>query len=240
MSASPARTRNVSSPSAVRKSETLRTPPAVPEQLLLVAVGDLDARARSRRRAGPRPCSGNQCRLAITSSTPCSASSRDELLDDRDVADRDDRLGDLVGDRPQPRAEARRHDHRAHAQTVGAAAYGRPSRSLRFSITATGVGSTPRARGELEREQVAEHHGPEQALGAGLALGLDADHVVGVARRSARRSARPADARAGAGRRPRGRRRCRRPSAAHLPSRRSRCGPSRGAGGRRPEAWRSR
>ena len=85
-----------------------------PEQLLLAAVADRRRRAGAVAAGAASTASGNQCRLAITSSTPWSASSRDELLDDRAVADRHDRLGDLVGDRPQPRAEARRHDHRSH------------------------------------------------------------------------------------------------------------------------------
>ena len=36
------------------------------------------------------------------------------------------------------------------------------------------------ARGEVEREQVAQHHQLEQPRGAGLTLGLDADHGGGV------------------------------------------------------------
>ena len=68
------------------------------------------------------------------------------------------------------------------------------------------IGRVHAARlGELERDQVAEHHRPEQPRGAGLALGLDRDAPRRRAR-SARRSARTGGAPADAGRGPRGRR----------------------------------
>ena len=60
-------------------------------------------------------------------------------------------FGIVVGDRPQARAQAGREDHRPH-----------PISSLKRSIASTGSGSTPRCRGQLQRDEVAQHHRPEQ------------------------------------------------------------------------------
>jgi hypothetical protein len=102
------------------------------EQLLLVTVGHLDAERRAV--AEPPPdLVGEPVQVGDHLIDAVRCQQADELLDDRDVADRDHRLRDRVGDRPEPRAEPGCHDHRPH---------GRPRRSLRFSITSTGVGST--------------------------------------------------------------------------------------------------
>ena len=87
-----------------------------------------------------------------------------------------------------------------------------PSSTLdRERVHAAGVG-------QLDREQVAQHHRVEHTLGAGLALGLEADHGggVGLDRLGGELEA-PALAR-DAGRGPRGRSRRSGPSAPDQPS----------------------
>ena len=124
------------------------------------------------------------------------------MLHHRPVQDRHHRLRHVEGDRPQARAEPGGQDHRPH-----------PISSLKRSIASTGSGSTPRWRGQLERDQVAQHHRPEQPLDAAsrppsrpgprrAALGLD--RLRGQLEAAARS--------AGAGRGPRGRSAARRSS----------------------------
>ncbi len=83
------------------------------EQLLLALVGDLDPERRAVAEP-PLDLLREPVEVRDDLVDAVGAEQPHELLDDRDVADRDDRLGDRVGYRPQSRAEARCHDHRAH------------------------------------------------------------------------------------------------------------------------------
>ena len=66
------------------------------------------------------------------------------------------------------------------APDVGQGCYGAPSTSLRLldPLDRSRVDSAPSS--ELKRQEVAEHHRPQQSLGAALALGLHADHRRGI------------------------------------------------------------
>src|SRR5215210_5330794 len=72
--ASPAITTKVSPP-AVRKSETLRTPPDVPSRRSSCSYV-ISTPSRDPSPRGPRIVSGNQCRFETTCSTPCERRRR--------------------------------------------------------------------------------------------------------------------------------------------------------------------
>ena len=138
-----------------------------PEQTVLAAVGELDSAGRPVAEV-PLDQLREPVQVGDRLDEAVAAEQAQDVLHHRPVEDRDHRLRHLVGDRPQPRAQPRRQDHRPH---------GWPIASLKRSIDSTGTGSTPCALGQLERDQVAQHHRPEQPLDPGLALGLDPDRA---------------------------------------------------------------
>ena len=82
-------------------------PPPVPRMVGSSRV------VRTPSPSSARISSPRWCRLTAISPTPCAAQERDRVADERDVADRQQRLGALVGERAETRAEAGGEDERA-------------------------------------------------------------------------------------------------------------------------------
>ena len=87
--------------------------PCSAQQLLLVAVGEVDPQSRAVAEAiADRVREPVQVGDHRAEAVP--AQEPQDVLHDRAVRHRHQRLGDLVGERPQAGPQARRHHHRSH------------------------------------------------------------------------------------------------------------------------------
>ena len=226
VSASPAMTRKESP----RKLGDVADPARGPEQLLLVAVGELDAELRAVAEVAldrlREPVQvGDRLAEAV------AGEQAHDVLHHRPVQHRHHRLRHRVGDRPQPRAEPRRQDHRPHRLAASAvlealdrrrpAAGRRRARSASSSETRSPsiVAQSRRSIRVSPSVSIRTTAAPaaRDQLGGQLEAAALARVLVAVFEEDGRE-----------------------PAVGRRPSRRSRCGRPRAARRRRRAAWRSR